>query len=84
MIFAEVTYLSTSLPYYKMNTRKIAYIESDEDTLQKEVDWAIENSFEERLQLFYNHLRVIYMFAGIDLENFSGKKSIYYISENDN
>jgi len=67
-----------------MNTRKIEYIESDEDTLQKEVDWAIEASLEERLQIFYQHLRVVYMLAGIDLEHFSAKKSIYYISENDN
>ena len=66
-----------------MNTRKIEYIEPDEDTLQKEVDWALETTVEERLQLFYKHLRVVYMLSGIDLEHFSVKKNIYYISEND-
>jgi hypothetical protein len=66
-----------------MNTRKIGYIEPDEDTLQKEVDWALETTLEERLQLFYSHLRVVYMMAGIDLDRFSGKKNIYYISKNE-
>ena len=67
-----------------MNTRKIEYIEPGEDTLQKEVDWALETQMEERLLFFYQHLRVVYMLAGIDLDHFSGKKNIYYISENEN
>lgn len=67
-----------------MNTRKIYYIDPDEDTLQKEVDWAHGAKLQERLQLFYNHLRDVYMLAGIDLDHFSVKKNIYYISENEN
>ena len=67
-----------------MNTRKISYIDPYEDTLQKEVNWALKTTLEERLQLFYKHLRVVYMLAGIDLDHFQGKKNIYYISENEN
>ena len=66
-----------------MNTRKINYIDPDEDTLQKEVDWALETSMEDHLQVFYKHLRVIYELAGIDLDHFSVKKNIYYISKNE-
>ena len=67
-----------------MNTRKIGYIEPGEDTLQKEVDWAINATLEERVELFYNHLRAIYMLTGIDLDHFSAKKNIYYITDNEN
>ena len=67
-----------------MNTRKIDYIDSNEDTLQKEVDWALKTTLEERLQLFYRHLKVVYMLAGIDLDNFPAKKNIYYLPESEN
>jgi len=32
-----------------MNTRKISYIEPDEDYLEKEVEWALSKTMEERL-----------------------------------
>ena len=64
-----------------MNTRKIAYIDSTEDTLQKEVDWAIRHSLQERFQIFCDHIVLNYLLAGIDVLNYPVKRVIYYIED---
>ncbi len=64
-----------------MNTRKIAYIEPGEDTLQKEVDWALSVSEEERLQVFFRHLAINYALAGIDIYQYQPQKNIYYLDD---
>jgi hypothetical protein len=67
-----------------MNTRKISYIDPDEDYLQKEVDWAIRTPFEERFKVFCNHIQTVYGFAGIDVMDYPIIKTIYYISDDEN
>ncbi len=77
-------YISTSVDWNAaMNTRKIKYIEPDEDLVQKEVDWALSVSMEERLRTFCQHIATNYSLAGIDVYNHPVKKVIYYISENE-
>jgi hypothetical protein len=62
-----------------MNTRKIQYIEQDEDHLEKEVDWAVSLRMEQRLIAYCKHITANYAAAGIDVQNFPVKRNIYYI-----
>lgn len=64
-----------------MNTRRINYIEPDEDILEKEVEWAIGLSMEERLIAYCRHIINNYSMAGIDVRNFPVKRTIYYIED---
>jgi hypothetical protein len=65
----------------KDSTRHIEYIEPDEDLLQKQVEWAIKVSMEERLKVFCKHLRVNYALAGIDVTYYPVERTIYYIED---
>ena len=62
-----------------MNTRQIKYIEPEEDTLQQEVDWAVNHGMEHRLTEYCKHIIRNYAVAGIDVRNFPVKRIIYYI-----
>lgn len=64
-----------------MNTRKIKYIEPEEDVLEQEVDWAVSLSLEERLTEYCKHIIRNYAIAGIDVLNFPVKRNIYYIED---
>jgi len=64
-----------------MNTRKIEFIEPDEDLLQKEVDWALSVSVEERFRVYCDHIVTNYLLAGIDVANYPVKRIIYYMDE---
>ena len=64
-----------------MNTRKIQYIEQDEYYLEKEVDWALSLSMEERLIAYCKHITANYAASGIDVRNFPVKRNIYYIEK---
>jgi len=66
-----------------MDTRKIEYIAPDEDTMQKEVEWALSTSMEQRMEMFFNHLATIYSLAGLDIYNLPVKKTIYYMAEDE-
>ena len=66
-----------------MKTRKIKYIEPNEDLLQKEVDWALTISMEERLRTYCQHIAANYSLAGINVYNYPVSKVIYYIPENE-
>ena len=63
--------------------KKIKYIEPNEDLLQKEVDWALSTSMEERLRTFCQHIATNYSLAGINVHNYPVRKVIYYITENE-
>lgn len=60
-------------------TRTIAYIESEDDFLKKEVDLAITSNAEENLLRFCEVLSAQLAMQGIDLKNHPVKRSIYYI-----
>ncbi len=64
-----------------MNTRKISYIESEEDYLEKEVEWALSKTMEERLAEYCKHIIRNCAMAGIDATNSSVKRTIYYIED---
>ncbi len=64
-----------------MKTRKINYIEPEEDILQQEVDWALQLSMNERFSAYCKHIIANYAMAGIDVLNLSVKRDIYYIED---
>ncbi|WKN41120.1 hypothetical protein [Tunicatimonas pelagia] len=62
-----------------MNTRKISYIELDEDYLEKEVEWALSKTMEERFVEYCKHIVRNYALAGIDVTTSPTKRTIYYL-----
>ncbi|HYG39820.1 MAG TPA: hypothetical protein VD908_14435 [Cytophagales bacterium] len=62
-----------------MNTRQIKYIDEEEDTLELEVEWAINRSMEDCLIEYCKHIISNYAIAGIDVINFPIKRNIYYL-----
>ena len=64
-----------------MNTRKISYIEPDEDYLEKEVEWALSKTMEERLAEYCQHIIRNCAMAGIDITTLPPNRTIYYIED---
>lgn len=62
-----------------MNTRRIKHIEPEEDTLEQEIDCAVNLSMEQCLIEYCKHIISNYAIAGIDVFNFPVKRNIYYI-----
>jgi len=66
-----------------LNTRKIEYIDSDEDVLQKEVDWAVTQTMDQLFAVYCRHIASSCAMAGIDVLNHPSSKNIYYIEEDE-
>lgn len=64
-----------------MDTRKISYVELDEDYLEKEVEWALSKTMEERLAEYCKHIIRNCAMAGIDIMNLPPNRTIYYIED---
>jgi len=66
-----------------MNSCRIEYIDPDEDMLQKEADWALSVSMEERFKAYCQHIYTNYLLAGIDVagSGYPGKRIKYYIED---
>jgi hypothetical protein len=62
-------------------TRTISYIESEEDTLNQEVELALASTAEENLLRYCEVLSAQLAMQGIDLKNHPVEKSIYYINQ---
>ena len=62
-----------------MDTRRISYIESDEDFLENEVEWALSKTMEERLTEYCKHIVRNHALAGIDITASPTKRTIYYL-----
>ena len=63
------------------DTRKIAYVESEEKTLEEMVDLAVRSSTEENLLRFCEVLSAQLSMQGIDLKSHPVERKIYYIDE---
>lgn len=64
-----------------MKTRLIKYIDPLEDTLEQEVNWAVNLSMEQRFAEYCKHIIRNYAMAGIDVLNFPVTRHIYYIED---
>jgi hypothetical protein len=62
-------------------TRTISYIESEEETLNQEVELALASTAEENLLRYCEVLSAQLAMQGIDLKNHPVEKSIYYINQ---
>jgi hypothetical protein len=60
-------------------TRKIFYIESEEETLNEEVELAMASTAEENLRRYCEVLSAQLAMQGIDLKTQPVERSIYYI-----
>ena len=65
----------------KVDTRKIYYIDPNEDPLDLEVKWALQHSMEERFRVFCRHIATIYAMAQIDIKTCPVERKIYYIED---
>ena len=66
-----------------MNThsRTIAYANSEEDVLQKEVDVALAQPMEKHLQIYCYIVRFNFALMGIDVSTYKVKRTIAYADE---
>ena len=60
-----------------MDTRRISYIESDEDYLENEVEWALSKTMEERLTEYCKNIVRNHALVGIDITASPTKLSSY-------
>lgn len=66
-----------------MNTRKISFIEEDENQLEVELRVAQDKTIGENLIDYCNHIAANFLMAGIDIYNYPVKKNIYFIEDED-
>ncbi len=64
-----------------MNTRKIDYIDQNEDLLDIEVEQALARTMEENFRVYCELIISNYAMAGIDVLNYPVKREIYYIED---
>jgi len=67
-----------------METRKIYYINEKEDTIDQEVQLALERTMEENMDLYCQTLKANMAMMNIDYLNATVKKVIYYIDDESN
>lgn len=64
-----------------MDTRRIGYIDSNEDLLGSEVDLAVTKTMNENFIEYCKLVRRLFAMRDIDVINYSPKKTIYFIED---
>jgi hypothetical protein len=62
-------------------TRQIEFIESDEDCLKKEAEWASNYSMNELFVKYCHHIATVFALSGIDVRTHPVERTIYYLDD---
>ncbi|MEQ8904783.1 hypothetical protein [Ekhidna sp.] len=66
-----------------MKTRSIAYIESDEDLIEIEVEEALKRPLGDNLKQYFKSIAALCAMAGVDIMNPPNSRKIYFSEEDE-
>ena len=62
-----------------LHSRSIRFVDSEEDTLQEEVNTALQSTMKECLQIYCQVVATNFALAGINVDNYQMERTIQYV-----